>query len=295
MIFQSSEQVVHDKLNLARLVRRLEKSITSEDWSADGLPPQATWIKARGTLQKLKYARKLLKNVEINDDLNNSDAFQKYAALRTSLDRLEHIILEVDRRLAPKPVRPAPILLTIPLPVSTVRPEPVTVPSINLTKTSVENASPVPATTEAGPVAAEDLLLSPSDNDIVRYTGSINPSNTLLPPNLPASTLQSSSTSTPAILQNSAALQEELSAQLAQMASQLKRNAVHFSDSLEKDKAAVLETQEKLERNYDVMKRERLRVRDHHSKGWGTTWIVILSLAVALIGFILTFFVIRIT
>lgn len=79
------------------------------------------------------------------------------------------------------------------------------------------------------------------------------------------------------------------------MASQLKRNAVHFSDSLEKDKAAVLETQEKLERNYDVMKRERLRVRDHHSKGWGTTWIVILSLAVALIGFILTFFVIRIT
>ena len=96
-------------------------------------------------------------------------------------------------------------------------------------------------------------------------------------------------------MQNSAALQEELSAQLAQMATQLKRNAIHFASALEKDKAVVQETQEKLERNYDVMSKERVRLRDHHSKSWGTTWITILSLVVVLIGFVMTFLVIRIT
>ena len=96
-------------------------------------------------------------------------------------------------------------------------------------------------------------------------------------------------------MQNSAALQEELSAQLAQMATQLKRNAIHFAGALEKDKAVVLEAQEKLERNHDVMSKERVRLRDHHSKSWGTTWITILSLVVVLVGFIMTFLVIRIT
>ncbi len=79
------------------------------------------------------------------------------------------------------------------------------------------------------------------------------------------------------------------------MATQLKRNAIHFAGALEKDKSVVLETQEKLERNHDVMSKERVRLRDHHSKSWGTTWITILSLIVVLVGFIMTFLVIRIT
>lgn len=86
-----------------------------------------------------------------------------------------------------------------------------------------------------------------------------------------------------------------MSEQLANMAAQLKRNAIHFATSLEKDKAVVLEAQEKVERNYDVMTKERVRLRDHRSKSWGTTWLVILSLVVALVGFMLTFFVIRLT
>ena len=40
-------------------------------------------------------------------------------------------------------------------------------------------------------------------------------------------------------LQNSRALQEEMSEQLANMAAQLKRNAIHFAGSLDKDKAIV--------------------------------------------------------
>lgn len=100
---------------------------------------------------------------------------------------------------------------------------------------------------------------------------------------------------TPAFYQNSSAIHDELSEQLAQMATQLKRNAIHFAGSLEKDKAVVLETQEKLERNFDVLSNERVRLRDHRTKSWGTTWITVLSIVVAMIGFILTFFVIRFT
>ena len=142
--------------------------------------------------------------------------------------------------------------------------------------------------------AAHELLLTPSDSQALTR-GPINPAEALLPPSLPSAAQKSGTEATPAFMQNSAALQEELSAQLAQMATQLKRNAVHFANALEKDKAVVSETQEKLERNYDVMSKERVRLRDHHSKSWGTTWITVLSLVVVLVGFVMTFLVIRIT
>ena len=79
------------------------------------------------------------------------------------------------------------------------------------------------------------------------------------------------------------------------MATQLKNNTIHFASSLDKDKSILGDAQEKLERNLDVMTKERTRLRDHRSKSWGTTWITLLSIVVAIIGFILTFFVIRFT
>ena len=39
----------HDRINLGRLVKRLEKSVEGEDWSQDG--GHNTWIKTQGTLQ----------------------------------------------------------------------------------------------------------------------------------------------------------------------------------------------------------------------------------------------------
>lgn len=181
------------------------------------------------------------------------------------------------------------MLPTLPPPIS------ADVPSSVQSLPETEPSPSDPATTLL-PVedAAHELLLTPSDSHALTR-GPINPSEVLLPPSLPAAAQKSGAQATPAFMQNSAALQEELSAQLAQMATQLKRNAVHFASALEKDKAVVQETQEKLERNHDVMSKERVRLRDHHSKSWGTTWITILSLVVVLIGFFMTFLVIRIT
>ena len=49
MTLQNNEQTVHDRINLGRLVGRLEKSVTDEDWSRDDL--HNTWMKTQGALQ----------------------------------------------------------------------------------------------------------------------------------------------------------------------------------------------------------------------------------------------------
>lgn len=79
------------------------------------------------------------------------------------------------------------------------------------------------------------------------------------------------------------------------MATQLKANAVHFSSTLAKDQALVQETQEKLETNYNVMKKERVRVRDFRGKSGGTTCLVIFSVVAVLISFVVMVFIIRLT
>ena len=90
-------------------------------------------------------------------------------------------------------------------------------------------------------------------------------------------------------------IQHELSAQLAQMASQLRRNAVHFSEALARDQAVMSDAEEKIGANFDVMKKERVRLRDHRGKSMGTTCITLASIIAVVIAFIWMFFVIRLT
>lgn len=57
----------------------------------------------------------------------------------------------------------------------------------------------------------------------------------------------------------------------------------------------VAEAQEKLEGNYDVMKKERLRVRDLRGKTGGTTCLLISSVIAVLLAFVFMVLVIRAT
>ncbi|KAH9940382.1 uncharacterized protein BXZ73DRAFT_42820 [Epithele typhae] len=284
-----AEQSVHDRVNLARLVCRLEKSVAAEAWSCEALPPASppAWIRTRGMLQKIRHARKLLQSVQANGDAIDSASVGRFAEISKSLDHLESVVTEADKRVSPSVTRPPSILSSLPKP----SPPPVT-PAI------LEETLPEPTTTllpveETSAIATHECLLSLAASPAVR--GPINPSETLLPPSHIAPAAKTTTEAAPAFMQNSKQLQEELAAQLAQMATQLKRNAIHFAGALETDKAVVLDAQEKLERNHDVMSRERVRLRDHHSKSWGTTWITLLSLVVVAIGFFLTFLVIRVT
>ncbi|GBE80445.1 hypothetical protein SCP_0301600 [Sparassis crispa] len=275
----ASEQTVHDRINLARLVRRLEKTVASEDWTDDRLP--ATWIKTRGTLQKLRHARKLLKNVELSEDFDNAAMFQRYEDMRQTLDRLENTVLEVDKRVSPKAIRPEAILPSLSIPSA-----PTDVSRLSLEPMQPQFSPGLSSELAVPPLSAQDLLLSPS-NEPVLYHPPIGLSAIPLPPYFvptptPAKPTPSTSkpTATPAFLQNSAAVHEELSTQLAQMVTQLKRNALHFSGSLEADKAIVVAAQEKIERNHEVMTRERGHLRVVGGKTLSTTWIVISSMVV---------------
>ena len=89
--------------------------------------------------------------------------------------------------------------------------------------------------------------------------------------------------------------QEELSAQLAQMATRLKLNAVHFTEALEKDKAVLEGAEKKLESNFTQMKTQRSRLGVYSSKSGGTTWRVFISIIVVAVTWVVMFLTIRLT
>ncbi|KIL64321.1 hypothetical protein M378DRAFT_78470 [Amanita muscaria Koide BX008] len=287
---------VHDEINLARLVRRLDKSAETEEWkNADA--NEDTFLKAEGVLQRVKFARKLLKNCE-----KSVDSTDKMHVLlngwRGKLDHVESFMKGVRDRTRPQPTRLPPILPTLPVPtVASGGVEPVDGPLL-------EDSYALPIQVEEKqrketlPLPAEQLLLTPSDSASSFPSTSAIPS--LITPNLSLRNSKPSDTAavatgTSRFLQTSNALQQELSDQLAQMAVQLKRNALHFSDSLVKDKAIVEEAQQKLESNFDVMQKERIRLRDHRAKSSSTTWMVVAIILAAMLLFAFMVILIRLT
>ena len=154
------------------------------------------------------------------------------------------------------------------------------------------------------PLAADvDLLLGSAEEESLRLPlehtldeGAVE-SSIPLPRRISAPSLASAADAAPAqgILQHSTAMHEELSAQLAQMAGQLRRNAEHFSTALAADQAVLRIAEEKIGANYDVMKRERVRLRDHRGRSLGTTCLTITSVLVVAVAFLIMFFLLRFT
>ncbi|EIW83187.1 hypothetical protein CONPUDRAFT_152221 [Coniophora puteana RWD-64-598 SS2] len=277
MSIRTEEQAIHDRINLPRMVHRLQKSVDEDTWP--GASDREAWMKVQGKLQNIKHARLLLKNVRADDPNPVPHLQQKYDRFENVLDQLQRTLLEIDERVAPPPRRPRPILPSLPPPSTT----------------KGDSGASEPAASPGDEVPAEEPPLV--DSLIPSSEAELPPpselENSLLPPTLPAAT--SKLNATPTIIQNSRARQEELSEQLALMATQLKRNATHFSDSLEKDKSAVEDLQEKLDSNFDVMKKERLRLRDFRGKSGSTTCLVIMSIIAVLVSFIMMVFFIRVT
>lgn len=86
-----------------------------------------------------------------------------------------------------------------------------------------------------------------------------------------------------------------MSDQLAQMAVQLKRNAIHFSESLAKDQAVVEETQLKLEGNFDVMQKQTGLTKVLNGKTGSTTCLVMFSIIIVIVLFMFMVSLIRLT
>jgi SNARE protein 1 len=77
------------------------------------------------------------------------------------------------------------------------------------------------------------------------------------------------------------------------MATQLKHNAQHFSNSLANDKLVIEETHEKLEGNFGTMVKEKMRLRDFSVKSRGSTWLVVMIVVVVLAVFVMMVGVVR--
>ncbi|TFK22723.1 hypothetical protein FA15DRAFT_681535 [Coprinopsis marcescibilis] len=88
-------------------------------------------------------------------------------------------------------------------------------------------------------------------------------------------------------------LHEELSNQLEVMASQLKRNAIFFSENLAKDKAVVEDASQKLEQNHGVMHKEKGRLVALNKLTGSTTWMTLGIVLVVLLLFVVMIGVIR--
>ncbi|KAH9013854.1 hypothetical protein EDB84DRAFT_1568479 [Lactarius hengduanensis] len=164
--------------------------------------------------------------------------------------------------MRPEPSRLEPFLPTVPCPSPSV-PQKPDLPTVQRLAQSSHvisgllNAEDVEASVAADAADADLLLGSTDESD-----------RPILPPDRTPSTTDThntggDTTSEPVLLQHSTALQVELAAQPAQMAGQLRLNAQHVS--------GALAAGEKAGANLDVMKRERVRLRDHRGKALGTT------------------------
>ncbi|KAJ7067854.1 hypothetical protein C8F01DRAFT_1364295 [Mycena amicta] len=260
----------HDEINLKRLVRRLEKSAVASEWPIAG---DETYIKVQGALQKVKYARKLLANVELEDLEPSPKTALRYDEFKTILDRVDSFLKELEKKTTPKPTRPAPILPTLPLPPAA--PEP-----------------PQPQPQRAEPPDSADNLLFDSSSPTSPPVHSSSRSLLLGSEKPTKSTMTTGAQPIPT-LQHSTLRQREMADQMAIMAEQLKRNSVYFSELLDKDKRVIEETENKLEGNYGYMQKTRLRTRDLRGKTGGTTCLVLLIIVFVTVLFMFMVSLIR--
>jgi len=290
------DEPYHDEINLIRLLRRLEKSVSNkEEWQPTSSRSQPEiWLKTQSSLQKLKFARKLLKNVEFEDMDQSPKRIKQLNDTKIKLDRIEVFLKDCEKQTKPEVAKPVPILPTLPVPELSSEPTPPPYSEIDKSPGS-------PAEKRSPSISTAGLFISPPDPSEFSPTLITSAIPSLLPVNA-ADTASTSaytraSSATPIArkfgIGNSITVQEELSSQLELMAAQLKRNAIHFSTSLAKDQAVVEDAQQKLEGNYDVMTKERVRLRDHRGKSGSTTCMVLAIVALVLVLFILMVSIIR--
>jgi hypothetical protein len=176
-----------------------------------------------------------------------------------------------------------------PGPISALLDADASVPATSLLFDPDERQSPPPL--EPGTISSPDATLSTGPPPAYSVSSAID----LTPSRKPSTSVTNEKNPAPSFLQNSQAVQEELSAQLAAMASQLRRNAEHFASQLEADKPLVESASEKLEANFDVMTKERVRLRDRRVTARGQTWFVVAAIIGVVLAFAFMVLLIRVT
>ncbi|KAL5528603.1 hypothetical protein ACEPAF_7739 [Sanghuangporus sanghuang] len=300
------DQIRHEVINLQKTLNLLERSFKEEDWTRwSSKDRNNKWLKAQSILTGVSHCRVVLHNLKPSDydyglgDRRSMSGQQFHENAKAILDHLEQEISEINEDLKPRARLPNPILPTLPRPSASAEKAPLAQEE-KLNRTTNEALIPIDESEmkrqNAAPVHELSLEFgatgpSPLDN---RPNRPDNPATTLLTPSIPSSS-EPFGESARGSLETSTALHEDLSKQLAQMATQLRRNAEQFSETLAKDTGVVNAAQEKIERNYDEVSKERVRLRDHSAKSSGTTCLTLMAIIVVIIAFFMTYLVIRVT
>ncbi|PVF99899.1 hypothetical protein CPB86DRAFT_872322 [Serendipita vermifera] len=254
-----------DSINLTRILKRLENSES----------PAPTLVQA----ENVKYARTLAKRIYGSE----SNPYEQ--RLNAVEHRLDGSSVTSSFRRKPPTVRSFTAMI-----------EPIVIPSDK------------ELTAEAPPPEQVDEKTSPTvDEDPAAIVSRmLLPSEELSPPKIaaPPTLLPTSPSAVPPakataissdFLSTSRQTQEDISQRLAEMATQLRRNAQHFSAALEDDKDALAEADAKIDANLSVMQKERGRLGTYSSKSRGTTWLVVSAILVVAVSWVVMFFVIRVT
>ncbi|ELU42734.1 Use1 domain-containing protein [Rhizoctonia solani AG-1 IA] len=291
----------HNQVNLARLLRRLEKAVQNQDWNYQSLTESsATWIRAEGMLQ-YRVGSTPLHNMTFGYRNPRSEYWQatesKIAALESVLNDVRSVSNRVNFYL-PKPKAPS-YLSHVPPP----RPKLTLQPTVTITADEIK--SPEEITSQALlPVEERELEPRSPQSALLPTTAfpdfggkhtRAEPSDSLLPPRPQHSSSNSPTTDLPAFMQTSLQTQEDLSEQLALMAAQLKRNAQTFAAQLHEDNTLVQLAHDQLEGVHTRVKTERSTLRAFSAKSGYTTWMTIGIIIVVIISWVSMFLMIKIT
>ncbi|GJJ06406.1 hypothetical protein Clacol_000597 [Clathrus columnatus] len=277
----NEEQLQHERINLGRLLKRLETSIDQGMLNGSNLlAKENAWTVVQGVAQvriddgecaKLKYAKESVLHLETSDSSNSQLPYLQ--AMRNTLDKLDEILELANKQVEYPSCDDVDYLSLVSLPPQV---ENIVTTSIDTSKLNI-----MEDTTSAFIEHSPEI----STIDQIAPTPSSQSPVSLLP-SLP----RQDST-----LSSSLKTHEALSDELARMAAQLRRNAEHFSVTLEKDKGLVVAAEEVLLKNADNMSREHDRLSEHSSKSFSTTWFTIGAILVVCITWVWMFFVIRVT
>ncbi|KAF8342054.1 uncharacterized protein EI90DRAFT_3150204 [Cantharellus anzutake] len=290
------DQLLHDRVNVVRLVSRLQRDVSERVWEKRSDLP--AWVQVSRAQTNVKYARKLLAKIRKHeDDVPYSPSTSSFPTVVKCLDDIEPVLQKAYNELAPKPQIRKSLVSSLPKPELCPSVPATAAPTTRSTSegmnrlTQPESTHPVPQPLELDLLLASDNAVSlpsvPNSPFAPRTLGSEMP----IPTDNEAQVEPASSS----FLATSLQTQEELSAQLAQMAARLKLNTMHFTEALEKDKAVLEGAEMKLQGNFTRMKAERSRLGAYSSKSGGTTWIVFFSIIVVAIAWAVMFVIIRLT
>ncbi|QRV94082.1 Use1 domain-containing protein [Ceratobasidium sp. AG-Ba] len=301
----------HNQVNLARLLRRLEKAVETQDWSYQTPTERsARWVQAEGMLQSTAYAKQLLLNIKDSEGMEPDRSIDSIHDVRSQylknteakINHVESVLAEIKERSQPQLSKPPSFLSHIPAP----QPKPVTRPEIIVT-TSASKPSELASSDALLPADDPQPTLQSPEDDLLPSTPAPQTGSTftapepahlraesLLPDSRPPAAAPQIS-DTPAFMHTSLKTQEDLSEQLAQMAAQLKRNAQSFAAQLHEDNALVQLAHDQLEGVHTRVKTERTTLRDFRGKSGYTTCMVMGAVAVVMVSWVMMFFLIKVT